>query len=131
MGFEAIEPEARSWRVGDLVRLDLEQRIPPDDSEGDWKSTGQGFSGTLVDGPQSVMADKPEQRRYWYVLPPEGSTDDRKGGEQHQGFFGRVHPVRFSQEAFDPYADISHLAGEVSLRFTISLIENSETPQDK
>jgi len=130
VSFEAAGHNITSWRIGDAVRVELEEWVPPDDTEGDWKNTGRGFDGTLVSGPQSVTTDKPEQQRYWYVLPPEDSVGDREGGKQHEGFYGRVHPVRFSHEAFDPYADIPHLAGEVSVRFTVSLIENSETAQD-
>lgn len=73
--------------LGDPVYVQLWQRVPPDE-DGEWKDTGLGISGTLVDGPQSRLRDH-AHGRFWYVMPDEKLA-------YHEPAYANAHPRQFS-----------------------------------
>jgi hypothetical protein len=106
---QPCEINGQRMSMGDSVYVRMEQWVPAGDEQGDWKDTGQGFPGLLMNGPQSRLKD-PENGDYWYVLPPE-----------RVGVCGNLHPIQISEQAVDPYEN-EERAGRELIRFVVEAI---------
>ena len=111
-----------AWRKGELVRVSLEQQVPPEEG-GEWKDTGRSVEGTLVGGEDSVTEDG----AVWYVLPPEALKEEANCDPMAVGFYGMRAAMAITGEQFDPYAETGMfgdrephpMAGEMVCRFVV------------
>lgn len=87
---------AGRFALDQLVMVQLWQRVPPGDPDGEWKDTGRGFSGIVTNGPKSSPYDGDKiTERTVYVMPSRAFDHDNRRGE-----FGNTHPRPINEEPF-------------------------------